>query len=287
MPGGDIFGFTSSTDIGEPCSFSYAAEFTGLTGKRDGRYLAVTKKSQFGYTYSDRLAFAVSPFVSAFGWKDVSVEHDIMLGTGTGVEMSSLSTVGFDGLSAEASLRVLSRTPDQPFAVTLSAEPRFFRLDGFSGTGYRAEGGQIEFKLFADVAVSERLFAAMNAVYAFGRSRLNIEGAGRLKVSAVAFSTALAYQAYRADIGSVQGVFFGAEVRYLRGFDGLTLNTRIGEAWLAGPTLAIAFKGGSMLNVVWTPQLAGRASPAAAAGALDLDNCERHQFRVKFAVPLQ
>ena len=161
----------------------------------------------------------------------------------------------------------------------------FFQLDGFNGTGHPAVGGQTELKLFADVAISERLFAAMNTAYGFGRSRMRIAGADRLEASAVASSGALTYQAYRSETGSVQGVFFGADARYLAGFGGLTKD-RVGKAWLAGPTLAIAFKGGSMLNLVWTPQLSGRATPAAAVGALDLDNFERHQFRVKFAMPL-
>jgi len=69
-------------------------------------------------------------------------------------------------------------------------------------------------------------------------------------------------------------------------FAGLFLNENLGNAFFAGPTLAIAFQNGRMLNLVWTPQLAGRAHPASAPGPLDLDNFERHQFRIKFATSL-
>ena len=78
IPGGDIFGILSPTDIGDACSFGFAAETTGRAGKRDGRYVATTTKFQFTYTYSDRLSFAVSPFVSAFSWKDVTVNRGIL-----------------------------------------------------------------------------------------------------------------------------------------------------------------------------------------------------------------
>ena len=75
----------------------------------------------------------------------------------------------------------------------------------------------------------------------------------------------------------------GVEGRLLSLFDGLALKKNLGNAFFVGPTLAIAFQGGSMLNFVWTPQVAGRALPASAPGPLDLDNFERHHLRVKFA----
>jgi hypothetical protein len=73
----------------------------------------------------------------------------------------------------------------------------------------------------------------------------------------------------------------------LSSFAGLALNQNLGNAFFVGPTLAIAFQGGSMLNFVWTPQVAGRAFPASAPGPLDLDNFERHHFRVKFETSLK
>ena len=80
-------------------------------------------------------------------------------------------------------------------------------------------------------------------------------------------TSALTWQACKDEAGAVQGVFVGAEARYIAGFSGLTLNFRVGEAVFAGPTLAIAFKGGSMLNLAWSPQVWGRALPASSPGA--------------------
>ena len=84
----------------------------------------------------------------------------------------------------------------------------------------------------------------------------------------------------------VEGVFLGVEGHLLSAFTGPALNYNVGNAFFMGPTLAIAFQGERMLNFTWTPQVAGRALPPRCRGPLDLDNFDRHHFRVKFATPL-
>ena len=284
VPGGDIFGFTSPTDIGDPCSFGLSLELTGLAGKRDGRYASVTDKTQFSYTYSDRIAFAFSAFATHTRWREVSVAQDALLGAGDGVFLTSVNRLDFDGLSGEVLINAVARSPGQPFAVTLAAEPRWSRVDSL--TGYRAEGYGSEFKLFADVALTERLFAAMNLTYGLSRSRYDIANADWDDASATSASVALTLQLHAAEKQPVEGIFIGAEARVLSEFEGLALNRNVGNALFAGPTLAVAFKDGRMLNAVWTPQVAGRARPPSAPGALDLDNFQRHQFRVKFSTPI-
>jgi hypothetical protein len=285
VPGGDIFGFLSATDIGDPGSFAYAAEFTGRAAKRDGRFATVTKKSQLSYTYSDSLSFAASPFMTHFGWKDVTVTRGSLLTAGEGVDQAHHHSNDFDGLSAEASWRVLARAAGQPLAITLSTEPRWFRRDAL--TGFRVQGQQIELKLLADIALTERWFAAVNAIYGTGTQRYDVPGAELQKGSAFGFLSAVAWQPYKEKGGAVEGVFVGLEARYISGFSGLTLNFMVGEALFGGPTLAIAFGNGSVLNLVWSPQLWGRGNPPSAPGPLELDAMEKHQFRVKFATPLQ
>jgi hypothetical protein len=285
VPGGDIFGFLSPTDIGDPNSFGYAAEFTGRAAKRDGRYATVTKKSQFSYTHSERLSFAVSPFVTYFDWQDVSVGRDSLLVAGEGVDQSHHHSTGFDGLSAEASWRLLARAAGQPLAITLSTETRWFRRDAL--TGFRVDGKQIEFKLFADIALTERWFAAVNAIYGTGTQRYDIPGAELQKGSAFGFLSAVTWQPYKDKDAPIEGVFVGLEARYISGFSGLTLNFMVGEALFVGPTMAIAFGNGSMLSLAWSPQLWGRGTVPSAPGPLELDAMEKHQFRFKFAMPLQ
>lgn len=281
VPGGDIFGFTSPTDIGDPCGWALAEEITGGAGKRDGSYLALTSKTQFAYTWSDRLAFAFSPFVSYNRWSNVTAIQDLLAEDGAVV--SGLNRTVFDGLSGEIAYRVLARSPGQPFAVTLSAEPRWARV-GLSG--WDTEVYASEFKLFVDVALRERLFAAMNVNYVVARSRVGLPDAEWSNGSGLVLSGALTGQVYAAEKQAIEGVFLGVEARLLSEYEGLGLNHNVGNGVFVGPTLAIAFAGGRMLNFVWTPQVWGEARPASAAGSLDLDNFARHQFRVKFATAL-
>jgi hypothetical protein len=127
----------------------------------------------------------------------------------------------------------------------------------------------------------------MNVIYVLATQKYDIPDANWVDNSLTSVSAALTGRVHAADTTPVEGVFLGVEGRLLSLFDGLALKRNLGNAFFVGPTLAIAFQGGSMLNFVWTPQVAGRALPASAPGPLDLDNFERHHFRVKFATPLK
>ena len=70
-------------------------------------------------------------------------------------------------------------------------------------------------------------------------------------------------------------------------FAGLALNQNIGNAFFVGPTLAIAFQGGSDVELHLDATGGRSRFPASAPGPFDLDNFERHQFRVKFETPLK
>jgi hypothetical protein len=287
VPGGDIFGFTNPTDIGTPCSWSFASENTGFAGKRDGSFLALFSKSQVSHTYSDNLAFAFAAFAAYNKWSNVTVFQDALASAGAGVTVTDWDKLQFDGLSGEVLLRLVQRSPGQPLALTVTVEPRWSRIDLFNLTGYPAELYASEFKLFVDVALTEHLSAAMNLIYALATQKFDIPGANWVDGSLTSVSAALTARVHAAEKAFVEGVFVGGEVRFLSAFNGLFLNQNVGNAFFAGPTLALALRGGQMLNVVWTPQLAGRADPASAPGPLDLDNFERHHFRIKFATPIK
>jgi hypothetical protein len=73
----------------------------------------------------------------------------------------------------------------------------------------------------------------------------------------------------------------GIEARYLTEFSGAFLNEFSGHAVFLGPNLYLRLSDWAALNFAWTPQIWGRAQGVSAS--LDLDNFERHQFRLKFA----
>jgi hypothetical protein len=236
VPGGDLFGITSGTDIGDPCSWAMAVEFTGRAGKRDGRYLAVSEKTQFTYTYNDRFAFAFSPFITHNNWANVTVAQDAL--ADIGIAATSLNRTQFDGFSGEVFYRALARGPNQPVAVTLSMEPRWARVDGL--TGWRADAYGNEFKLFLDVALNDNLYAAMNLNYALARARYDVPGAEWTDSSGTSVSAALTARLFARDNAPIEAVYVGAEARLLSAFTGLTLNQNVGNGFFFGPTLAVA-----------------------------------------------
>ncbi len=279
VPGGDLFGFTSGTDIGDPCSWAFGSEHSMRAGRADGSYFALSSKSSVAYTFNDRFALAASLFTSLTNWQNVTVAQNAAPFAVTGV-----NSFQFDGGSFETTFRILKRSAGNPFAVTLSMEPRWSRVDGL--TGLRADGYGVEFKLFTDVALSSRLFAAVNLNYALGTARFaDVAGAAWTDSSTTNLSTALTYQLYQGD-GAVEGVYVGGELRYNNSFSGAVLNQHLGYAIYGGPTVAVAFAGGYMLNAVVLPQLAGSARTPTLPGRLDLDNFDGAQFRIKLTGPL-
>jgi hypothetical protein len=283
VPGGSIFGFTDPTDLGDPCTWNFASENTGRAGKRDGSYFGLATKSEFSYTYSSNIAFAFSAFTAYTRWSNVTVVQDTLASQGDGVFLDRLHRLSFDGLSGEFLVRLVTRGPGQPVAVTASVEPRWSHVDLV--TGYTANGYAAEFKLLIDFALAERLFGAVNLNYALGTQKFDIPNARWEQGSGTNVSAALTAQVYAAEKQTVEGVFVGLEGRYRTVFDGLWLDRFDGDIFNLGPTLAIAFAGDRVLTVAWSPQVAGRVSPATPGG-LNLTHAERLEFRVKFETPL-
>lgn len=263
VPGENIFGFTTPTDIGKPGDTALGSENTGRAGKRMGRFLAGTSKTELGRTLDEDTWGAVSMFNSYYRVRNVpDLDRNV-------------SRVGFDGLSVELARRVVERSATNPFAVTLALEPRWSRLD--AGAGTRVEGYSAEAKLFVDaVILPGKLYWAMNLNYSPGTQRSPDPGAKWVDSAGTSVSTALSHAISPA-------VFAGVEVRLLSAFNKLLPTRHAGSALFAGPTFAWKITEKVVFNAVWTPQVAGR-SEGRRDRVLDLDNFERHQFRAKVAM---
>jgi len=262
VPGDDIFGFTNATDVGNPGDCGISFEYSGAAGKADGRYGWGTLKTEFSATVADNLWVALSSFVT---------HHRISNVTG----LDDLNRTRFDGLSGELSYRFIERSAANRVAATFSVEPRWARVDGTSGAGVTAYSA--EFKLFVDTVLwADRLYAALNLNYAPATQKIDNDPLGEwFRSSSTNVSGALTYQ-------FSDRFFFGAEARLLASFSGAGLNNNVGKALFFGPTMLVKITKTAALNVVWTPQLWGRAE--SSERRLDLDNFERHQFRAKLAM---
>jgi hypothetical protein len=261
VPSGDIFGFTTPTDVGSPGDKDITLETTTRLGKRGGTYWSPTLKTQMGGTIANNVWLGLSPFVTGHRIRSVP-------------DLDDRSQLRFDGFSGEVIYRFLERTQTNPLAAAFSIEPRVARVGPVTGEPVSAYAA--EFKLLLDaVLVPDRLYAAINLNYALGteRHRWAVDAKWE-EASATNVSGALAYQA-------AERVLVGVEARYLTVFSGAFMNEFAGHAVFAGPNLFLKLSDSAALNFAWTPQLAGRAKGIPAS--LDLNNFERHQFRLKFA----
>ena len=262
VPGDDIFGFTSPTDVGNPGDSGFANENDGRFGKRQGTYRALNTKYEFSRTVADGWWMAGSLFGAYYRAENVP-----------GVD--GINRVDFDGLSFEIEHRVLDRSAGQPFAVSVSIEPRWGRIDGVAGVRSNSYGAAL--KLFVDApVVPNKLYWAANLIWAPQRAEDPNETSQWLTTSSTLISTAVTYQIDAQ-------LFAGVEVRFLSAFDSAWLGGNLGNALYAGPTVLWKTNEKLALNATFQPQIAGR-STANPGLSLDLDNFERAQFRVKLAV---
>jgi hypothetical protein len=260
MPGGDIFGFTNPTDVGNPGDRGVAFELSNRAGKRAGSYWSPTLKTQFSFTPEENFSVALSPWVTAHRIRDVPTLED-------------RTATRFDGFSGEVSYRFIQRTATNPIAATVSVEPRAARVDAL--TGERAPSYGSEFKLLVDaVLMPGRLYGAVNLNYALGTQQGLGAGEGWSNGSGTSVSGALTYQ-------FTDRLFAGVEGRWQASFTGVLLNEQMGWGVFAGPTMLVKMTDNAALNLVWTPQVTGR--PSGNGNGPDLENFERQQFRAKLA----
>ena len=163
------------------------------------------------------------------------------------------------------------------FRLSAVATVAYYDITGVNGIDDRRQGAlqsvsfDARFRLFDRELIAGRLFAALNISYEPEQTRLR--GSGEtLRESTLGVAAALAMQV-------MPGVFIGAEARNLRHYEGLGLNAFAGQALYIGPTLYATFGQGYFLSAAWNVQVWGAV--AGTSGALDLDNFERHQVKLR------
>ncbi len=262
VPGDDIFGFTSQTDVGQPGDSGFANENDGRLGKRQGAYGVLNTKYEFSRTVTDGWWMAGSLFGAYYHAQDV-------------IGLFDVNHLDFDGLSFEIEHRIVKRSAGQPFAISISVEPRWGRLDYVAGLPSNSYGAAL--KLFVDAPiVAGKLYWAANMIWASQRAQDPNNRSQWLDSSTTLISIALTYQIS-------EQLFAGVEVRYLSAFNAAWLNNNIGNAIYVGPTMLWKINEKVALNTTFQPQIVGR-STANPNLNLDLDNFERAQFRVKLAI---
>ena len=250
-----LFGFTLGSDVDGAGSRGLALETIIGQGRRDGRYGAVGSKLEFSYGATDNLSVSLGLLG---GWRNIR-----------GVTgMPDTNAVRLDGIGTELRWRLFNREQD-PVGLTLHIEPSIRVQDettGEAGFGFGSEN-----KLIIDkTLIPGRLYGALNLIYDIEQFRPR--GGITEKASAAGIGAALTYQL-------TKGFFLGAELRYLRAYEGLTFNRYLGQAVFAGPTLFWNVTPNLWVSAAVSMQVAGRETGSSAA--LDLADFNRIQARIK------
>ncbi|WP_046868664.1 hypothetical protein [Microvirga massiliensis] len=292
----DMFGFTQGTDVPDPGEFEISGEADGAFGKRFGRYRAGTFTSAFEFAPMKGLSAEFGVTASGVSTRNV-------------LDLENERSGGWGSLSAELKWQALERGPSSPVGLTFIIEPEVAFRD--EDEGERGSGMGLEARLALDTAlVPDRVFAAVNLSYEIEKFRprglvlFNGEGeeleglpagpcltnaedealencvgsarrASAERSSMFGLSGALAIQA-------VPNVFVGAELRYLRAYDGLGLNRFEGHALFLGPTFYTKLTDQLSISAAFSTQIAGRAEDTPGRW-LDLDNFSRHEAKLKIS----
>ena len=250
-----IFGnFTVGSSTGLQGEMAFEPESEADFGKRFGHYAATGTALEFEYTPTQFMQVEFGPSVSYYNIHNVP-----------GLDDRNLLSV--NGFESDFRFLLLERGPS-PFAVTLSVEPEFHSLDETSGASVQNYG--LETKIEADTElIKNRLFLAFNLLYEPETTYSAIEGWDN--ESTLGISSALAFQI-------IPKVIIGADLWYLRHYDGVAFNSFTGDAVYLGPSFYWQIAPKVLVSAAWEAQVAGHE--VGVASPLDLTDFSRERARL-------
>jgi len=252
-----IFGFTQGADVGELGEREIESETVGRFGKADGSYAVLTSQLRAEFTPFENFRFEVGAIANYSSISRVSGLDD-------------RNEVQFGGFALEGRYRLFDRR-HAPVGLTIGAEPHWTRIDDKSGELVANFG--IEFVVAIDKELVEnRIFAALNLRYDPEWMHVFPSDVW-LQQSTLGISAAATAQV-------VEGVFFGIETHYVRGYDGIGANVFLGDALFVGPTTYLQLSKNFALSAALSIQVAGSA--ADVPSSLNLRDFERLQARLRF-----
>ena len=253
-----LFGFTEGADIGKAGEREAETETIGRFGKSGGAYAAVTQND----------LVKVLPFENFRVLANAALAHFGIFGV-PDLEDRQLTTL--QGVAFGARYMLMDRHRGS-FGLTLIAEPRWGRVDATSGEPSTSYGGMLTVAADREL-IDNRLFGSLNLLYDSQATRFPALGNWTYDFR-VGMSAAVATRVTSA-------LFLGGEVRYLRAYDGLGLDSLSGQAVFAGPTFYLQIAKGMALSGALNMQIAGRND---RGGLLELTHFERQQAKVRFNI---
>jgi hypothetical protein len=254
-----LFAFTIGSDVGDVGEKELEGSVTGRFSKQTGTYDAGSSTMSVEFVPMPHLRTEFTGTVNSYDITGVSGFADQRY-------------TAFGGLSADIRYQFLDRAT-APFGFAIGAEPHWGRADDI--TGQPGDQYGVDFVAAADwEIIPGRIVAAFNLLYQPDTMRANLTGTWAQE------STAGVALGVMAQVYS--GIFVGGEARYLRQYDGFTLDTLAGQGFFVGPTLYVKFSERAWMTLAWSTQVTGHAT--ATVGSLDLVDFERQQARLLFCV---
>jgi hypothetical protein len=252
-----IFGnFTVGSSTGIEGEKAFEPETKADFGKGGGHYAVGQTTLEFEFTPTQYMQIILGPTVSYYNIHNVP-----------GLDDRNLAAV--NGFEAEFRSVLIDRGPS-PVAVTLAVEPEFHSRDETSGVKVVNYG--LETRLEADIKlIKNRLFLGFNLLYEPETTRADL--GVWMRESTFGVSSALAFQI-------VPNVVIGADLWYLRHYDGAAFNSFTGNAVYLGPTLYWKIAPKVLMSTAWEAQIAG--GEPSVSGALDLTDFSHHRARLLF-----
>jgi hypothetical protein len=253
-----IFGFTEGSGIGLEGEREFSPDSIGSFGKRDGRYSAVETKLKYEFTPNQYVQFELGPIVS---WHNI---HGV-------TDLEDRNQTSFGGGFLEFRYLLFDR-PSSPLAVTLAIEPEWHHIDETSGE--TVENFGLETRINADLElVPTRAYLGFNLLY---EPETTHDATGTWeKEATIGGSAALAYRIHPA-------IVVGAEIWYLRHYDGVGLDAFTGDAVYVGPNVYFQISPKMFVTAAWNTQVSGRE--ANIPGKFDLSDFARQRAKLKLAV---
>jgi hypothetical protein len=251
-----LFGFSEGADIGKTGEREIESETVLRQGKAGGRYGTVTENLEAKQVVADGLRLNARATFSYFGISGVPGLPD-------------RGEAALHGVTFEARYVLIDRAR-APVGLTLIADTRWGRVDDTSGEAVRSHGALLALAMDREF-IPGKLFGALNWLYDADATHFDATGLSTHQ-SKAGVAAALA--------GHVRGgLYLGAELRYLRVYDGLGLNTYAGQALFAGPTMYLQLAPQWALSGGWNWQIRGHT--AASGGPLDLTHFERQLVKLR------
>jgi hypothetical protein len=251
-----IFGFTMGADVGELGEREIESQTVGRFGKSDGSYTALETQFRAEFTPTENIRIEMGFPIAYHGIADVAGLDDRQQGA-------------FEGVSFEARYRLLDRD-HSPFGLTIGAEPHWSRVDDMSGEPVANYGSELSISADKEL-IENHLYGALNFLY---DPEVTLSQVTRMweRQATLGVSAALTMQVHK-------GIFFGAEARYMRSYDGIGFDPFAGQALFIGPTMYASLSKTVAISAAWSVQVAGHA--VDIPGSLDLKNFERHRAQLR------